>query len=335
MKTKPRIVIIFTGGTIASKLDMAWGGVVPSLSGGEILSHLPDVHNVAEIIVHEYGTFPGPHITPERMLQISAIASEYLRQEGVDGVVVTHGTDTLEETAYFLDLTLASDKPVVVIGAMRNSSEPDWDGPRNLRDAVTLAAHHKTRGLGVMVCLGGDILAASEASKTDTSDVETFDSLNFGPLGRITNGHVLIHRQPLRREFVSVDSISAFVPLLRCFAGMDATLIDASVHANAKGIVVEAFGVGNVTPPVYYALRNVIERGLPVVLVSRCPVGRVEHLYAYEGAGRQLHDAGVIFADYMSGEKARIKLICQLSTGLSIDVIRQSFEWVNAMEEVN
>lgn len=335
MNKKPAIVIIFTGGTIASTLDMAWGGIVPSLTGGEILNHIPDVYGIAKINIHEYGTFPGPHITPQRMLEISGIAADYLRRADVDGIVITHGTDTLEETAYFLDLTLSSDKPVVVIGSMRNSSEPDWDGPRNLRDAVTLAAHSKARGLGVLVCLGGDILAASEASKTDTSDVETFESLNFGPLGRITNGHVLIHRQPLRREFVSINSIPSFVPLLRSFAGMDATLIDASVQANAKGIVIEAFGVGNVTPPVYYALRTVIERGIPVVLVSRCPVGRVEHLYAYEGAGRQLHDAGVIFADYMTGEKARIKLICQLSAGLSIDDIRQSFEWVDAMEAVN
>jgi len=332
MSQKPRIVIIFTGGTIASKLDQAWGGVAPSLTGGEILSHIPDVADIADVVVHEYGTFPGPHITPQRMLEISLLARTYASQDDVDGIVITHGTDTLEETAYFLELTTKTAKPIVVIGAMRNSSEPDWDGPRNLRDALTVASHPLSHGLGVLVCLGGDILAASEASKTDTSDLETFASLNFGPLGRITNGHVLMHRNPLRREHFEVNTLPAFVPLLRSFAGMDATLIDASIEKGASGLVIEAFGVGNVTPPVFYALKNVIKQGYPVVLVSRCPVGRVEHLYAYEGAGRHLYDIGVIFADYLTGEKARIKLICAIAAGWNLDEIRTSFEWVEALE---
>ncbi|MCO6466241.1 MAG: asparaginase [Bradyrhizobiaceae bacterium] len=330
----PRIVIVFTGGTIASTLDDGFGGVVPTLSGGEILAHIPDVRKTTDVLVHEYGTYPGPHITPDRMLELSAIVNGYVNDPTVDGVVVTHGTDTLEETAYFLDCTVGSDKPVVVIGAMRNSSEPDWDGPRNLRDAIMVAVNPAARGLGSLVVLGGDVLAASEATKTDTEDVATFTSFNFGPLGRITNNHLLLYRKPLHREIFSVKSLPTFVPLLKCFAGMDATLVDASLAAGCQGIVVEAFGAGNVTPGVYHAVAKAVDSGIPVVLVSRCPMGRVEQVYAYEGAGKQLHAAGVIFADYLNGPKARIKLMCAIGAGLGMAEIRQSFEWVDHTEVV-
>jgi L-asparaginase len=327
---KSRIVIIFTGGTIASTLDAEWGGVVPSMSGGEILSRIPGIRTVADIMVHEYGTFPGPHITTDRMLELSRIVASYVADESVDGVVLTHGTDTLEETAYFLDCSVQTEKPIIVIGAMRNSSEPDWDGPRNLRDAVTVAASAAARGLGVLVCLGGVITAASETSKTDTQELSTFASFDFGPVGRISNGVVFIHRAPFHRETYSVKSLPSFVPLLKSYAGMDSLLIDLVRSRDVAGMVIEAFGVGNVTPPVYYALKEAVGDGIPVVLVSRCPVGRVEHIYAYEGAGRHLHEAGVIFADYLNGQKARIKLLCALGAGLTREEIKRSFEWADA-----
>lgn len=328
----PRIVVVFTGGTIASALDEGFGGVVPSLTGGQILAHIPDVAGLADIVVHEYGTFPGPHITPERMLELSNIVNGYLADPSVHGVIVTHGTDTLEETAYFLDCTVQNTKPVAVIGAMRNSSEPDWDGPRNLRDAVLFCIHPSARGLGTCVILGGVILAASEATKTDTEDVATFDSFNFGPLGHINNRHMLLHRQALHRENFAVASLPAFVPLLKCYAGMDEKLINAALSLGAEGMVVEAFGVGNVTPEVFYALAGIVELGVPVVLTSRCPIGRVEQVYAYEGAGKHLHGAGVIFADYLNGPKARIKLMCTIGAGLDVSQIRKSFEWIDSME---
>lgn len=334
MSRRPRVVIIFTGGTIASKLDKEWGGVVPSMSGGEILAQIPGIHDVADILIHEYGTLPGPHITPARMLEISRIVQGYADDTSIDGIVITHGTDTLEETAYFLDCTVDTAKPVIVIGAMRNSSEPDWDGPRNVRDAVTVAANPGVSGLGVMVCLGGMLTAASEASKTDTEDLNTFTSFDFGPLGRVTNGHLLIHRRPLHREVFKVGELPSSVPLLKSYAGMDGMLVRACREQGAQGLVVEAFGVGNVTPPVYYELSEAVAAGLPVVLVSRCPVGRIEHTYAYEGAGRHLHEAGVIFADYLNGQKARIKLMCALGAGLTVDGIRVAFEWADAAEDI-
>lgn len=304
--------------------------MVPSMSGGEILERIPGIRDEVDIGVHEFGTFPGPHVTPARMLELSRIVQGYVDQTGVDGVVITHGTDTLEETAYFLDCTVRTEKPIVVIGAMRNSSEPDWDGPRNVRDALKVAASPDVKGRGVIVCLGGILTAASEASKTDTQELTTFTSFDFGPLGCITNGHVMIYRSAVHRQVFDVGNLPGFVPLLKCFAGMDGTLVRACLEAGCNGIVIEAFGVGNVTPAVYAELVQVLAIGIPVVLTSRCPVGRIEHTYAYEGAGKHLHEAGVMFADYLDGPKARIKLMCALAAGMSIDGIRKAFEWVEA-----
>ncbi|MBI3260191.1 MAG: asparaginase [Ignavibacteriae bacterium] len=324
---KPRIAIIFTGGTIAMKLDVGFGGIVPSLSATQILDAVPMVDELAEIEAHEFGRYPGPHMTPQLMFKLSQKATEFANRDDIDGIIVTHGTDTLEETAFFLDCTVKTDKPIVVVGAMRNSSEPDWDGPRNLRDAIIIASNPGFRGMGTLVCLSDVINAASEVSKTDTNELNTFASFDFGPVARIINQKLTIYRSPLHREQFSITSLPSFVPLFKCYSGMDGELIRMSVERGARGIVIEAFGVGNVPPPVYYALLDAIAKGIPVVLVSRCPVGRIEHVYAYEGAGKGLHDAGVIFADYMNGQKARIKLMVALGAGYSLEQIRHSFEW--------
>ena len=324
---KPTIAIFFTGGTISMRVDEGFGGIVPALSANQILDAIPDIESIAHIKSIEFGQLPGPHMTPDIMFELSKQVQNYLDSDDIDGIVVTHGTDTLEETAYFLDCSIRSSKPVVVIGAMRNSSEPDWDGPRNLRDGILLASSKEAHGYGVMLCLADSINAASEATKTDTNQLTTFASFDFGPLGRITNGTVMMYRAPVRREYFPIQSIPRFVPLLKCYAGMDDTLVQCSIENGAAGIVIEAFGVGNVPPTVFYALKDAVQKGIPVVLVSRCPVGRIEHIYAYEGAGKHLYDSGIIFADYLNGQKARIKLIAAIGSGYSMDSIRSSFEW--------
>lgn len=326
-QSKPTVAVIFTGGTISMKVDREFGGVVPKLSAAEILGTVQSIHEIATIIPIEFGRYPGPHVTPDIMLTLSSKVRELLAQPDIDGVVVTHGTDTLEETAYFLDLTCQSEKPIVVIGAMRNSSEADWDGPRNLRVGVMLAGNPALRGYGTVVCLSETLNAASEVSKNDTSELNTFESLDFGPLGRIFNEKLMLYRKPLHREYFVVESLPDFVPLLSCYAGMDGRQIRQCIEAGAKGIVIEAFGAGNVPPAVYYELIHAVQVGIPVVLVSRCPVGRIEKVYAYEGAGKHLHDNGIIFADFMNGQKARIKLCICIGAGYTLENIRNAFEW--------
>lgn len=309
------------------KVDEGFGGIVPRLSASQILEAVPQAASMAHITPIEFGQYPGPQVTPAIMLELSRQVQTMCDNPDIDGIIITHGTDTLEETAFFLDCTLRTEKPVVIIGAMRNSSEPDWDGPRNLRDALLIAGSAACRGYGVLLCLSDSINAASEATKTDTNQLNTFASFDFGPLGRISNGTILMYRKPVRREIFDIIQLPGSVPLLKCYAGMDDMLIRLALQNGASGIVIEAFGVGNVPPPVFYALRDAVASNIPVVLVSRCPVGRIEHVYAYEGAGKHLYDAGVIFADYLNGQKARIKLIAALGAGYSMPQIRNSFEW--------
>jgi L-asparaginase len=327
---KPRIAVVFTGGTISMRMDDAFGGVIPALSAEDILALTPSVHNIAVLEPIEFGRYPGPHVTPRDMWKLSRLVQSLVEQPSLEGVVITHGTDTLEETAYFLDCTVETSKPIVVVGSMRNSSEPDWDGPRNLRDAVRLALHPKARGMGVLVCLADSVQAASEVSKMDTSNLNTFESANFGPVGRIVNGAAMLYRQPVRRDYFPVRFLPEFVPIFKCYASSEAELLRLaldSCETPPAGVVVEAMGVGNVPPPVYRQILRAVEREIPVVLTSRCPIGRVEQLYAYEGAGKQLYEAGVIFADYLNGQKARIKLIAALGADYAVEQIRAAFEW--------
>ena len=324
---KPKIAVFFTGGTICMRVDEGFGGIVPALSAKQILDTIPDIDELAEVEVIEFGHYPGPHMTPEIMFDLSNQIKGYVQRDDIHGIIITHGTDTLEETAYFLDCTVHTETPIIVIGAMRNSSEPDWDGPRNLRDALILAGSPEARGYGVLLCLSDSINAASEATKTDTNQLNTFASFDFGPIGRIVNGTVMMYRKPVRRESFEVTQIPKHVPLLKCYAGMDAMLITCALEHGAKGLVIEAFGVGNVPPSVFYALKDAVQSGIPIVLTSRCPVGRIEHIYAYEGAGKHLYDAGIIFADYLNGQKARIKLIAAIGAGYDMQRIRNSFEW--------
>ncbi|HJQ26755.1 MAG TPA: asparaginase [Blastocatellia bacterium] len=305
---KKRLAIIFTGGTISMKYDPAIGGAVPALSGRDILNLVEGVEDVADAEVIEFGRYPGPHMTLPRMMELSSAVRATLEREDVAGIVITHGTDTLEETAYLLDLTTASRKPVVLVGAMRNSSEMGWDGPPNLLSAMRVAASESACGLGVLVVMNDTILAASEATKTHSESFDAFQSADFGPLGVVDRSEVVIRRPCVKRQHLPATEIVEPVFLIKLAAGCDSTLIDAAVGAGARGLIIEALGRGNVPPAAMPGLRRAVERRLPVVLVSRCLRGRVFDSYGYEGGGRQLRELGLIFADFLNGQKARIKL---------------------------
>src|SRR6185369_3574574 len=163
---KPRIAIFFTGGTISMRVDPKTGGPVPALSGEEIIARVEGLNQIADIDVINFALLPGPHMTPPRMFELAGRVAKSLADDRIAGVVITHGTDTLEETAYLHELMLDSEKPVVFVGAMRNSSELSWDGPGNLRSAVRVAVDPVARGLGVLVVMGDQLIAASEATKT-------------------------------------------------------------------------------------------------------------------------------------------------------------------------
>jgi L-asparaginase len=321
-----KILIVFTGGTFSMMIDKLTGGAVPAFTGEELLRMIPVVNDLADIICFDFGKYPGPHMTPELMFKLSGIIKEFLAKEKFDGVIVTHGTDTLEETAYLLDLTLETEIPVVVIGSMKNSSEPDWDGPRNLIDAIHICLNDNCRNLGVLVCLNGEINAASEVTKTFTDEIDTFHSLDFGSLGFVYNGRVIINRITRKLETLHTDIIITNVDLLTAYAGINDKFFRFSADSGTEGLVVEALGVGNVPPAAFEGIKYAVEKNIPVVLVSRCPAGETLDIYGYPGAGKWLRSIGVIFAGYLNGQKARIKLM------LALGITREHSELLRIFE---
>lgn len=322
----PRILLLATGGTISMKVDHEKGGPVPTLTGREIMESLPGVEQIATVDVREFGRFPGPHMTIERMWELRAAILSAL-SEGYAGVVVTHGTDTIEETAYLLDRSLEPGAPVVVTGAMRNSSELSWDGPANLMAAIEVAASAEARGRGTMVVLDDEIVQGAEVVKTHTEAAGTFVSPNWGPLGVTDRGRAHFHRESRRKPTLAPDAPALPVDLVKIVAGMDSRLLECSLETGARGIVLEALGRGNVPPDVVPGVRLWTEAGKPVVITSRSLRGRVLDTYAYLGGGHELREMGAIFADHMTGQQARIELMLAIGVhGDDVDAIRSVVE---------
>jgi L-asparaginase len=321
-----KILVVFAGGTFSMRIDEDTGGAIPFFHGDQLIEMIPEAKEHASISVYDFGMYPGPHMTPEIMLKLSKEIKKKINEENVDGIIVTHGTDTLEETAYLLDLTIKTEKPIVVIGAMKTSSEPDWDGPRNLLDAIHIINSPNSKGMGVLVCLNGEINAASEVTKTHTEDIETFHSLDFGALGFVDRGHVIFNRMPRKLETIETDHINSNVDLIKIYAGMGEKFFKCSADTGAEGVVIEAMGVGNVPPTAFEGIKYVVEKGIPVVLTSRCPSGETLDIYSYPGAGKWLKKLGVIFTDYLNGQKARIKLMLCLGKTKDINKLRELIE---------
>ncbi|MBA4495627.1 asparaginase [Paenactinomyces guangxiensis] len=306
-----KIIVITTGGTIAMSENKDSQGVKPRdpkilESTLPMLSHYGDVH------MEHLFNMPSPHITPHEMYRIAKEAQQYLDQPEVAGVVVTHGTDTLEETAYFLDLVINSKKPVVVTGAMRSLNELGADGPYNLVNAVRVAGDERAADFGTLVVFNDEIHPAKTVTKTHTSNVATFQSPALGPIGLITKKEIIFHRTLHREKLLPLHSPVHQVVLIKAAAGMDSSLIEWTIEKKVDGLVIEAFGQGNLPPAMLPGIQKALDRQIPIVLVSRCYNGVVQDTYEYEGGGKQLKEMGLIFSNGINGQKARIKLMLAL-----------------------
>lgn len=321
-----KVAVIFNGGTISMKVDPRIQAAVPTLTGQEIMAMVTGIEKFAHIESYTFSNLPGPHMTPETMLQLSKYIQKLLDQEDITGVVVTHGTDTLEETAYLLDLTINSDKPVVVTGSMRNSSELGYDGPANLAASICTVISEDAKNRGVLVCFNDELNCASEVTKANSMSLDTFRSPNFGPIGIIDSNEVIFYRDSIKKQHIQAENIEANVDLIKCAAGMDSKFMEFCLNQGSKGFVIEAFGRGNIPPAMVKGVRRTIEQGIPVVLVSRCFQGRVMDSYGYPGGGKELRNLGVIFGDNLPGQKARIKLMLALSKTKNLEEIKEIFE---------
>lgn len=324
---RPRVVALFTGGTISMRLDEAAGGAVPSLSAEEILAHARGIEHVADVVPEQWGRFPGPHMTTVRQWALRARVAELLADDAVAGVVITHGTDTLEETAYLLARSLPREKPVLFTGAMRAASDLGYDGPQNLIDAVRVAAHPDARGQGTLVCMGGEVLAALEDTKVHTHSLGAFEAPGLGPLAVIDDDRVIFQRALVHVPApLAPAALAEPVDIVATWAGCDARLLDAARASGARGVVVAAMGRGNVPPEMVPGIERCVAAGVPVVIASRAGRGHVGRTYAYPGGGRKLHDLGAIFAGKRRPQQARLELMLALGAGLEGAALRALFE---------
>ena len=312
---KPKVVLLATGGTIASRYDPALGRTVASQRAEDLLEALPQVAGVLDIEVENFATIPSFDMSVQFAFSLARRIGEILARPDVAGVVVTHGTDTMEETSYLADLLVQSDKPAVFTGAQRAHDDPQSDGPFNLRNALLVAASPLARGLGAVVCFNGTIHAARDVTKVHASAVETFQSYERGALGVVDGGKVVIHRRPLLRRSFKIDRLEERVELFRLALGVDLNGLEAAIEHGMAGLVIEAFGRGNGPTGLSALVRLATQKSIVVLVTSRCPAGRVEPLYGGGGGGRDLADAGALFVGDLKGPKARLLLMVLLSVG--------------------
>ena len=320
------IVIVFTGGTISMRHDATAGGAVPSLKGRDILELAPGIDRIAQLKADDWGSYPGPHMTVERMWALRLHLLEHIARPEVKGIVVTHGTDTLEESAYLMARSLSTAKPIVFTGAMRTSSDLGWDGPGNLAAAVRVANADSARGQGVMLVMYDRIHSALDVTKGHTAMLDAFDSPGLGPLGIVDDGVVIFRRNlPDNVTTIEPPSLGAPVDIVYAWAGADSRLLEASAKT-AKGVVIAALGRGNVPTEMLDGVDVFLRQGKPVVISSRSSRGRVGPTYGYPGAGRRLLEKGAIMAGGRRPQQARIDLMLALGMGWDAEQIRPIFE---------
>ena len=313
---KPNIYILATGGTIAGSSASATEGNYTAGSKGieDILSAVPQLGDLATIKSEQISNIGSQEMNDEIWLKLANRVSELLTKNDVDGIVIVHGTDTMEETAYFLSLVVKSKKPIVLVGAMRNADSMSADGPLNIFNAVSVAADKNAREKGALVVMNDEIHAAREVTKTNTTIVAAFASPNSGKIGTVNYGVVNLYMAPLRKHTVvsefNIKDLKALprVDIIYGHAQDSGDLVDAAVQKGAKGIIVAGVGNGNLYPDLQAALAKASEAGVIVVRSSRTGSGSTS-------VGSEVDDAklGFLTADNLNPQKARVLLMLALS----------------------
>ena len=316
-----KILVLHTGGTISMQADTT-GAVVTSQDNP--MNHVTNPLKGIEVQAIDFFNLPSPHIKPKHMLALYHKIKE--EADNYDGVVITHGTDTLEETAYFLDTMKIPNMPIVLTGAMRSSNELGSDGVYNYLSALRVASDDKSADKGVLVVMNDEIHAAKYVTKTHTTNVGTFQTPTHGPLGLIMKQEILYFKTAEPRVRFDLDCIQGLVPIISAYAGMTDELIDMLDLEHLDGLVIQAFGAGNVPKETAQKLETLLQKGIPVALVSRCFNGIAEPVYAYQGGGVQLQESGVLFVKELNAQKARLKLLIALNAGLKGRALKDYME---------
>jgi L-asparaginase len=312
-QTRP-VRLLAAGGTISMKGEHA----VPTLDAAALVAAIPELERFGDLQAENVLGLPGPQISLDQGLGL--VRHAVTAASRGDGVVITTGTDTLEELAMLAAMTYGGEAPIVLTGANRPASAPGADGPANLLDAVALAASPQGGGLGAVVVFGGEILAAASARKFESTGPSAFASPVAGPLGRVVEGRVWLHARPLRHPALTPPTIDRTVRIVTAALGDDGALLRAAAQ-DADGLVVEAFGAGHVTPGMLHALRDAVAR-IPVVISVAPERGSMMHAtYGFEGSERDVRSSGAVCVPFLAARAARIALLCCLGAGLDRDGI--------------
>lgn len=324
-----KVLIISTGGTIAMKHDPDLDGLVPAVTGKDLVEAVPGLEDLGPIEVVEFSNIPSPHMTPRHMADLAKTLEKSLKSDEVTGAVISHGTDTLEETAYFLDLVLKTTKPLALTAAMKSPQEVSADGPGNILASVRTVRDPQAQDCGVLVVANDQVHSAQTVTKTHTSNTASFQSPFWGPLAYVDSDRVHWRYRPKCQKKFDLGQDLAYedVYLVKMYTGANPKVIDLLVQNGAKGLVIEALGIGNVPPQIGPSLKKALDQKIPVVIASRCLGGRTQPSYAYQGGGKTLEDMGAVFAGDINGPKARLKLILALnSQDYSFDKIQSYFD---------
>ena len=316
-----KILVLHTGGTISMQADSS-GAVVTSSDNP--MNHVSNPLEGIQVHTLDFFNLPSPHIKPKHMLALYQKIKE--EAANYDGVVITHGTDTLEETAYFLDTMEIPRIPIVLTGAMRSSNELGSDGVYNYLSALRVASDDKATDKGVLVVMNDEIHAAKYVTKTHTTNVSTFQTPTHGPLGLIMKQEILYFKTAEPRVRFDLDRIEGLVPIITVYAGMTDELLDMLDWDKIDGLIIQTFGAGNIPKETAQKLESLLHKGIPVALVSRCFNGIAEPVYAYQGGGVQLQKAGVLFVKELNAQKARLKLLIALNAGLKGEALKGYIE---------
>ena len=315
---KPKVIIFTTGGTIASINGQ------PMIDGPVLVQAVPELINYADIEVIEFSKIGSSQMTPNHWLNLSKKVNQVLKDSAVTGIVITHGTDTMEETAFFLNLTLKSDKPVVMVGSMRSSNEISADGPANLLNAVRVAIESNSVGQGVLLVLNEHIAAARNVFKNHNRNVHTFQSPELGYLGFVDPDKIIFYQKVLHphttQTVFDIDHLERLpkVELVQDFTGFDASILDYFFTKKIDGLVVQTFAGGRASAGVRKGLSNAVDKDIPVVMASGVPNGRI--------IGPSPYNFPAIFSNDFRGNKARILLMLCLAEGMDENEIRTAFE---------
>jgi len=312
----PRIAVFTTGGTIGSRLDPVTGGVSAVATAEELLSTVPDLADEVQAELHPLASVSSWDVTPRLMLEIANTLEATLARPEIDGAVITHGTDTVEETSLLVDLIVQSDKPIVFVASMRNLSELGGDGPRNLRDAMRVASSPEARGRGALLVVNETIHSARYVTKGNTVNPATFESPDFGPVGLISGGVIRFLHPAHRGVTVPEAQINADVHLIKAVTGMDDRELRRLVDEGVAGIVLEGSGAGNIPSAMVPGVIAALKHDIPVLLTSRVLRGFLSPTYGTgkaSGGGFDLVNLGVIPAQHLPSQKARIKLMVALA----------------------